>query len=180
MRFFLIVLSFIVMLGSAVPVLADVQSADPEAEDRGDVLFSSLQHERNIVIITGGRNEELVKQQLELFKEEIEGLKLRDVTLVRFIEDKIFELSDYSRSNFRARKEMDSYQQGYLEDEMHSDNNEFSIVLIGKAGYWARTWKGAVNEDGIYEPLEVTIPPAVIYRAIDAVAAAEKKRQSKR
>jgi hypothetical protein len=181
--FLFIVLAFGVAGVTSIAPVRQLMAAEEE-EYRGDVLFKNLQGERSVVVVTGGRSDQaLVKEQLGLFKEELEGLKQRKVTLVRFVEDKIFELTDYSRSNFETRKEMNAHQQRYLEQQMHSDNNEFSIVLIGRDGYWAHTWRGANNEDGVYEPLAVTIAPQQIYRTIDRVDAEignNRKKKSKR
>ena len=163
MRLFLS--GFLAFFLLAFPVGA--MAKDQVEEDRGDVLFSSLQGERFVVVVTGGRNDKLVSEQMDLFRETLKGLQARPITLVRFIEDKIFELSEFSRSNFRARKDMNANQQRYLEEQMHSENNEFTIVLIGIDGYWMQTWKGTVDEDGVYTPLEITVPPEMIYATVD-------------
>ncbi len=163
MRLFLMVFMGLFLL--AVPVSA--LAKDAAEEDRGDVLFSSLQGDRFVVVITGGRNDVLVDEQLDLFRESLKGLQARPITLVRFIEDKIFELTDFSRSNFRARKDMNAHQQRYLEAQMHSENNEFTVVLIGIDGYWMQTWKGTVDEDGVYTPRDIPVQPKAVFGAVD-------------
>lgn len=155
------------------------QESDLLNEEQGDVLFKAQQWENRIVVITGSPSNPVVDLQLDLFRENLEGLQARDIALVRFLNGNIYELSDFTRNNFKARFDMNADQQGYLEDQMQSDNDIFSIVLIGKDGYWKRTWKGQ-TVDGIYEPLETPVSPAAIFRVIDSMPMRQREMNEKK
>lgn len=124
-----------------------------------DILFDSLQWRARVVVLTGERNDPLLSQQIELLRENLDGLKNREIAVIRFDGDAIYEMSDFSNFSYRGRYDMDANLQRYYEGEMQSDNNIFSVALFGKDGYFKKVWKDR----------EEAVPLSEVFAEIDAM-----------
>lgn len=132
-----------------------------------DILFDSLQWRARALVLTGDRNDGLLNEQIALLRSNVDGLQDREIAVIRFEGDSIFELTDFSDYSYRGRYDMNAHLQRFYESEMQSDNNVFSVVLFGKDGGFKRVWKDR----------EEAVPLAEIFSEIDAMPMRQREMQ---
>lgn len=103
-------------------------------------VFSTLQWKARALVLTGNADDPMVAEQMRIFRENIEGLKERDIALIRFLYDNLDEIDGLSDFDYRGWYDMDAAEQGFMEDQLGTDNNKFSVVLVGKDGELKRVW----------------------------------------
>ena len=134
-----------------------------------DILFDSLQWKARTLVLTGERDDPLVIGQVGELKANVEGLRDRSIAVIRFDGDNIFEMSDFSRFDYRGRYDMNANLQRYYESEMQSDNDEFSVVLFGKDGQFKQVWKER----------EEVVPLNEVFAVIDAMPMRQREMNKK-
>lgn len=103
-------------------------------------VFSTLQWNARALVLTGNADDPMVAQQMQIFRNNIEGLKKRDIAVIRFLYDNLDEIDELSDFDYRGWYDMDAAEQGFMEDQLGTDNNVFSVVLIGKDGELKQVW----------------------------------------
>ena len=134
-----------------------------------DILFDSLQWKARTLVLTGERDDPLVIGQVGELKANVEGLRDRSIAVIRFDGDNIFEMSYFSRFDYRGRYDMNANLQRYYESEMQSDNDEFSVVLFGKDGQFKQVWKER----------EEVVPLNEVFAVIDAMPMRQREMNKK-
>lgn len=132
-----------------------------------DIVFDSLQWKARVLVLTGQRNDALLVEQVDILKQNLQGLRERSIAVIRFDGDAIYEMEDLSSFDYRGRYNMRASLQGYYEDEMQSDNNEFSVVLFGKDGDFKKVWKDR----------KVSVPIEDVFSIIDAMPMRQREIQ---
>jgi hypothetical protein len=95
-----LLLSFFVVLIS-FPVMAD------------NIPFDSLQWKARTLVLTGERDDPLVIGQIVAFKKNVDGLRDRQIAVIRFDGENIYEMEEFSRFDYRGRYDMDANLQRY-------------------------------------------------------------------
>ena len=149
-----LLLSFFVVLIS-FPVMAD------------NIPFDSLQWKARTLVLTGERDDPLVIGQIVAFKKNVDGLRDRQIAVIRFDGENIYEMEEFSRFDYRGRYDMDANLQRYYEKEMQSDNDKFSLVLFGKDGLFKEVWKER----------EEIVPLESVFEIIDAMPMRQREMQ---
>ena len=151
--FRLLVISLFFVLFTALPVKAEV-----------DAPFDKLQWKGRALIITGSFDHPYLEPQLEMLEAVHEGIIERDLIIVRFKDDHVKTIEELSAFPFQVPdmywdgKEADDNRQ-YLEHLLGTDDDIFSVVLVGKDGAVKKVWKE--------ESLEGPVSPAEIFGVID-------------
>lgn len=103
-------------------------------------VFRTLQWRARALVLTGNPDNPMVTEQMNILRANIEGLKERDVAVIRFRYDDLDEIDELSDFDYRGWYDMDSAEQGFMEDQLGTDNNKFSVVLVGKDGELKQVW----------------------------------------
>lgn len=118
------------------------------------VLFKDLQWRANVLVVTGGYDEPRVKQQLQIFQAQAKILRENDMAVIRFVRDRLIEQRDINDFQYRGWFKMNARQQGYVERQIQSDNDVFSVVLIGKNGVTQHVWAPQADDESPLVSLE--------------------------
>lgn len=153
------------------------------AQEQGEPVFDSLVWKARALVITGDYSDPLAEEQIAILRTDVPALAERDIAVLRFARDRIIEMSDLSNFQYRGWDDMDAHQQRYIEEKIQSDNNIFSVVLVGKDGLVKKVWGGPLPEnlDGAapeIAPPVTAVPLNEIFAIIDAMPMREREMQS--
>lgn len=121
-------------------------------------VFKSLQGAYSAIVLTGEPNEPRVEEQMQVFRDNKDALAGRAVAMIRFLHDDLDEIDELSRYNYRGWYRMNAEQQRFMERQLGTDNNVFSVVLVGRDGVLAQVWM----------PPEGIVPIGEIFSALDS------------
>ena len=103
-------------------------------------VFSTLQWKARALVLTGNTDDPMVAEQMRIFRENIEGLAERNIAVIRFRYDDLDEIDELSAFDYRGWYDMDAAEQGFMEDQLGTDNNKFSVALVGLDGELKQVW----------------------------------------
>ena len=131
-------------------------------------VFKTLQWKARVIVLTGNHNDPLVNEQIALFKDNLEGIRERDIAVIRFEADTLDEMDEFSQFHYRGWYDMDASEQGFMEKQLDLDNNSFGLALVGKDGQLKKIW---VEQENAVEPAE-------IFAVIDEMPMAQEDKKS--
>ncbi len=151
MKKFTLIIAFLLILPT------QVRAADP--------IFRTLQWKHDTLVLTGENSDPLVNEQISIFRQNVEALKIRDIAMIRFFRDDLDEMDDLSDVNYRGWYNMDANEQRFMERLLQTDNNKFSVALVGKDGELTYVWKD--REDRKDKKPPMAVPMGEIFYMID-------------
>lgn len=152
-----------------------VAAAQDGSEIPLDPYFKDLQWKARVLVITGDYRDSRTKRQIDELRKNIDGLKSRNVAVIRFVTDSIYEMEEFSDYGFRDWYDMNAHQQRFVESSIGADNNVFSVVLIGKDGAKKSHW--VLDEIEGREADIITL--GEIFAAIDSMPMAEREKAAR-
>ena len=132
-------------------------------------IFSSLRWKNRAIVITGEPDDAQVAEQLQVFRENIAGLKERRLVMIRFLHEDLDEIDELSDYNYRGWYDMDANEQSFMERQLGTDNNKFSVVLVGLDGELKQVWM----------PEQSAVPINWIFSAVDAMPMRQREQKEK-
>ncbi len=119
-----------------------------------DPVFDKLQWRARVLVITGNRDEPLADEQLIELQNAQGGLLDRQVAVLRFREDNLFEVESLSNFDYGGWYDMDAPEQSFMEEQLQTDNNVFSVVLVGLDGEVKNVWLDLVEPQAIFDVID--------------------------
>lgn len=132
---------YLYILAAALCLLLVLPIAGLHAQAPADPVFRSLQWKHTILVLTGEPNDPLVDDQIAIFKDNAESIERYDIAMIRFMRDRLWEMREFNVVNYRGWFKMNAHQQRYVEQQLETDNNIFSVALVGKDGALIYVWK---------------------------------------
>ncbi len=137
-----------------------------------DPVFDKLVGVARVIVITGNRDESLADLEIGELRGALDGLAERQIAVLRFREDDLYEVEGLSDYNYGGWYRMDAAEQRYMEEKLQTDNNIFSVVLVGLDGQVKKVWLEPVEPQVIFDLID-----EMPMRAEEMKASAEKKKE---
>lgn len=128
-------------------------SADLRAQEI-DPVFDKLVGVARVLVITGNRDETFSDLTIDQLRALPDALLDRQIAVLRFREDDLFELEALSDYNYGGWYRMDAAEQRYMEEQLQTDNNVFSVVLVGLDGEVKKVWLEPVEPQEIFDVID--------------------------
>lgn len=141
-----------------------------------DAPFDRLQWKGRAIVITGPHDHEFFEPQLTALKQEVEGLKDRDIIVITFHNRDIEVVEELSAFPFSipgmyTGGRRNDGNRNYLESQLKTDDDVFSVVLVGKDGETKKVWQ---SEE------ETPVSPFAIFELIDSMPMRQQEMRTKK
>lgn len=147
-RFVCLLALFLALL---LPVGVNAQSA---SHNEIDPIFDRQQWVHRVLVITGPEDDPLYLEQFELLEGEIDGLEVRDIVVVRHEDETLDKVEGLDSFGFRNRVIRDAEERRYLQNRLKTDDDVFSVVLVGLDGEVKQVWGSVVAPQEIFDAVD--------------------------
>lgn len=124
-----------------------------------DPVFDDLQWIARAIVVTGPKDDFRYMAQMAAFQKVIPELKDRDIVVLTYKDRALDVVPEMSFIPYRNRVLKERKDQKYMQGQLQTDDDEYSVVLVGKDGLFKYRWA----------PLDRAVPPSEIFKMIDAM-----------
>ncbi len=132
---------------------------------RVDAPFDRLQDNAWALVLTGPEEDPLFTQQMALLEPQAEKLKSREIVVIHFHGRSLkiypdMSVADYRLPSLKGSKSGESSHRKIerLERQLQTDDDIFSVVLVGMDGLTKYVWLEPVKPSAIYQVMDHPVP----------------------
>lgn len=115
-----------------------------------DVVFQSQQWESRVLVLTGFDDDPLYLEQYDALRDARDAMEEREVVIVHYEGELIQRVDSLSALPFEYRRLLRSARERrYIDRELETDSEMFSVVLIGLDGQVKQVWTEPVTAEEI-------------------------------
>jgi hypothetical protein len=148
------------------PVKTESQkSAEAPPPAKIDAPFDRLQGNAWALVLTGPEDDPLFREQIASLEAVAEKLKAREMVVIHFHGRTLktypdLSIHDYELPSMKGSKKGISTHRKIknLEAQLHTDDDVFSVVLVGKDGETKYVWTEAVRPGAIFHMMDNPVP----------------------
>lgn len=141
-------------------------NAPPVAAEKIDAPFDRLVDKAWALVLTGPELDPLYIQQIEMLTPAAKRLIDREIVTIHFDDQSLNVLPELSVFNYRLPVLRENRDTNLLEQLLYTDDDAFSVVLVGKDGVTKYVWATPVSPRAIFnmmdnpQPLVPLVPKA--------------------
>ena len=119
-----------------------------------DPVFDTLQWKNRVLVITGPDITEQYVEQVDLLANVRDGLDERAVIVLRYEDRALDKIEGLSSFPFDNRVIEGHDRQKYLQSRLRTDDDVFSVVLVGLDGETKQVWNTVVDPQEIFDVID--------------------------
>ena len=119
-----------------------------------DPIFDRQQWKNRVLVITGAVSEPQYAEQIAALEAVKPGLEERNIIVIRFKDGILKKVPDLTSFDFQFKRYKKTAQQRYLQNRLGTDDDIFSVVLVGLDGERKQVWEDVVDGETLFAVID--------------------------
>lgn len=120
-----------------------------------DAIFDEEQWISRVLVITGSKGDPLYLDQYDMLEGARDGFEARDTVIVHYKDRLIKRIDTLSVLPFRFDNILrETDEQRYMQERLRTDDDVFSVVLVGLDGTVKQVWTLPVSAQEIFDVID--------------------------